>query len=179
MVFARSPMNCLDNIEQKWPRDGILRVEIIKNASEDYTIHQSYEKEYRGFEPESTWNATDDIISAASGDDIDEKFDTLDGQDHLANVTGEEEGAEHGFIKNDSIPGVSEAEETKETLFNHNDDAGDETKGESHESSLNGTLQYSVEEKPEKNMQPFRETLTEFEMLAKAGKLIGLILNLI
>ncbi|XP_064625075.1 membralin-like isoform X1 [Lineus longissimus] len=165
MVFARSPMNCLDNIEHEWPRDGILRVEIIKNASEDYTIHQSYEKEYRGFEHESTWNSTDDIVSAASGDDIDEKFES-DVKDNLTNVAGEEDGSEHGFIKNESIPDVSE--DTKDTLFSHGDDGGDEVKGESQETGLNGTLYYTLEEKPEKNMQPFRETLSEFEMLAKA-----------
>ena len=39
-------MNCLSDIQSKWPRDGILRVEIVNNASSDYSIQQSYEKEY-------------------------------------------------------------------------------------------------------------------------------------
>ena len=28
-----------------WPRDGILRVEIMKNPPDQYTVEQSYEKE--------------------------------------------------------------------------------------------------------------------------------------
>ena len=46
VVFARSPTNCLAHVQSNWPRNGILRVEVVRNASEDYTIMQSYEKEY-------------------------------------------------------------------------------------------------------------------------------------
>ena len=45
-VFSKQPANCLRDIEDSWPRDGILRVEIIANASENYTLTQSYKKEY-------------------------------------------------------------------------------------------------------------------------------------
>ena len=69
VVFNRNPINCLASIQDKWPRDGILRVEIVHNASSfyimsydlppvspthndqtDYTVNyslkESYEKEY-------------------------------------------------------------------------------------------------------------------------------------
>lgn len=44
IVFARAPINCLDHIKEDWPRTGILRVEIVHNASENYGIIDSYEK---------------------------------------------------------------------------------------------------------------------------------------
>lgn len=71
VVFNRNPINCLAPIQDKWPRDGILRVEIVHNASSFYimsydtppvslndddqlsesstsyySLRQSYEKEY-------------------------------------------------------------------------------------------------------------------------------------
>ena len=69
VVFNRNPINCLSSIQDKWPRDGILRVEIVHNASTfyimsydeeaneqlandenenkiNYSLKQSYEKEY-------------------------------------------------------------------------------------------------------------------------------------
>ncbi|XP_059168572.1 uncharacterized protein LOC131950443 [Physella acuta] len=45
-VFAKAPMNCLEHVQDIWPRDGILRVEIVRNAPENYTIIHSYKKEY-------------------------------------------------------------------------------------------------------------------------------------
>ena len=39
-------MNCLEHIQDSWPRDGILRVEIARNVPENYTIIHSYKKEY-------------------------------------------------------------------------------------------------------------------------------------
>lgn len=45
VAFSRSPTTCLEHIRDQWPRDGILRVEIIKNAAQDYDIEQSYAKE--------------------------------------------------------------------------------------------------------------------------------------
>lgn len=38
-------MNCLNHIKNDWPRNGILRVEILKNGAEDYNIEKSYAKE--------------------------------------------------------------------------------------------------------------------------------------
>ncbi|XP_015120808.1 membralin [Diachasma alloeum] len=45
IVFSRAPANCLEHVRDEWPRDGILRVEILRNAGEDYSIEKSYAKE--------------------------------------------------------------------------------------------------------------------------------------
>ncbi|XP_014227570.1 membralin isoform X2 [Trichogramma pretiosum] len=45
VVFSRTPANCLEHVRDDWPRDGILRVEILRNAGEDYNIEKSYAKE--------------------------------------------------------------------------------------------------------------------------------------
>ncbi|CAG5123159.1 unnamed protein product [Candidula unifasciata] len=45
-VFAKSPMNCLEHVQDIWPRDGILRVEIVRNAPDNYSLYNSYKKEY-------------------------------------------------------------------------------------------------------------------------------------
>ena len=50
VVFARSPIDCLQGVQSTWPRHGILRVEIVKNASDDYSIIHSYEKEYNQYD---------------------------------------------------------------------------------------------------------------------------------
>ena len=44
-VFVREPVNCLQNVVNVWPADGILRVEVIKNASKDYSLTESYKKD--------------------------------------------------------------------------------------------------------------------------------------
>ncbi|XP_077187770.1 membralin isoform X2 [Paroedura picta] len=33
VAFSRSPINCLEHVRDKWPRDGILRVEIQRNST--------------------------------------------------------------------------------------------------------------------------------------------------
>ncbi|XP_015282862.1 PREDICTED: membralin-like, partial [Gekko japonicus] len=33
IAFSRSPINCLEHVRDKWPRDGILRVEIQRNST--------------------------------------------------------------------------------------------------------------------------------------------------
>ena len=45
LAFARHPVKCLEEVKDTWPRDGILRVEIMKEAPNNYGIDASYEKE--------------------------------------------------------------------------------------------------------------------------------------
>lgn len=45
IAFSRTPTTCLEHVKDSWPRDGILRVEILRNVAHDYTIEQSYAKE--------------------------------------------------------------------------------------------------------------------------------------
>lgn len=45
IVFSKTPSTCLLHVKDTWPRDGILRVEIVKNLPQDYNIKHSYAKE--------------------------------------------------------------------------------------------------------------------------------------
>ena len=45
LAFARHPVRCLEEVKGSWPRDGILRVEIMRGPPENYGIEASYEKE--------------------------------------------------------------------------------------------------------------------------------------
>ncbi|XP_010895843.2 membralin isoform X2 [Esox lucius] len=43
IAFSRSPINCLEHVREKWPRDGILRVEIQRNSSRAPIFLQFYD----------------------------------------------------------------------------------------------------------------------------------------
>ncbi|XP_051893997.1 membralin [Pristis pectinata] len=45
IAFSRSPINCLEHIREKWPRNGILRVEIQRNSSRAPIFLQFYESD--------------------------------------------------------------------------------------------------------------------------------------
>merc|ERR550519_2198911 len=45
LVYTRHPVQCPEHIKDSWPRDGILRVEVVKAAPPGYNIDHSYEKE--------------------------------------------------------------------------------------------------------------------------------------
>lgn len=46
MAFVQSPTDCLEHLQDKWPRDGILRVEILKEKLDGkYTVEKSYLRE--------------------------------------------------------------------------------------------------------------------------------------
>lgn len=45
IVFSKTPSTCLLHVKDTWPRDGILRVEIVRNLPKDYNIEHSYAKE--------------------------------------------------------------------------------------------------------------------------------------
>ena len=46
-TFIHKPTECLSHLKNTWPKDGILRVEILRNGGADYTIENSYAKERR------------------------------------------------------------------------------------------------------------------------------------
>lgn len=56
IVFAKTPTTCLEHVRDTWPRDGIIRVEIVKNVAQDYNIEESYAKE--------------ELLKREKGDDI-------------------------------------------------------------------------------------------------------------
>ncbi|XP_065812433.1 membralin isoform X2 [Labrus bergylta] len=43
IAFSRSPINCLEAVRERWPRDGILRVEIQRNSSRASVFLQYYD----------------------------------------------------------------------------------------------------------------------------------------
>lgn len=134
-------------MQKSWPRDGILRVEIVRNASDDYSIIDSYEKEYsvtdlyeaypEEFNVTSEWgeqnvNLTEKSLKERSNETVEEK--------PLTDEAGGTEGEDKADINSTLI--------TLDLVFNTDE--------------------------PKSNMQPFRETLSEFEMLAKVGELLKL-----
>ena len=45
LVYTRQPVQCLHHLADKWPRDGVLRVEIQRGGpTPGYDIYTSYEK---------------------------------------------------------------------------------------------------------------------------------------
>ena len=53
IIFSRTPITCLDHIKDVWPRDGILRIDIIRGGNENvqnpttYSLQHSYIKEQK------------------------------------------------------------------------------------------------------------------------------------
>ncbi|XP_017768215.1 PREDICTED: membralin isoform X2 [Nicrophorus vespilloides] len=45
--FSKTPATCLQHVENTWPKDGILRVVIVKNPHDDYNLEHSYAKEMK------------------------------------------------------------------------------------------------------------------------------------
>ncbi|XP_051930177.1 membralin isoform X2 [Hippocampus zosterae] len=48
IAFSRSPINCLEGVRERWPRDGILRVEIQRNSSRPPVFLQFYDSQEGG-----------------------------------------------------------------------------------------------------------------------------------
>uniref|UniRef100_A0A3P8RXB7 Transmembrane protein 259 n=1 Tax=Amphiprion percula TaxID=161767 RepID=A0A3P8RXB7_AMPPE len=69
IAFSRSPINCLEGVRERWPRDGILRVEIQRNSSRAAVFLQHYDSPA----------LQDDMEAEPGGDeDEDEEEMTLD-----------------------------------------------------------------------------------------------------
>ncbi|KAG7210376.1 hypothetical protein KM043_011909 [Ampulex compressa] len=45
IAFSRAPTYCLEHVRGEWPKDGVLRVEIVKNGAGNYSIENSYAME--------------------------------------------------------------------------------------------------------------------------------------
>lgn len=107
IVFARTPINCLSHVSDSWPRHGILRVEIVRNASDNYSIINSYEKEYSDISLfmdsnvmeelglGSSWNASEDseTLENETTEKGEEMGSTVDEEDILED---EDEASDDG-----------------------------------------------------------------------------------
>lgn len=86
IAFSRSPINCLEVVRERWPRDGILRVEIQKNSSRAAIFMQYYDSTQLEEEmgPEGRGGASVAAISLAALWDEEENEEelTLEGFDN-------------------------------------------------------------------------------------------------
>ncbi|XP_068620152.1 membralin-like [Battus philenor] len=95
IAFSRTPTTCLNHVKDSWPREGILRVEILRNPAQDYSIEQSYAKEKKLKKGKEEFNsmlgmlATEGFVnieSSSSSDDLEEDEYLRDGTDY-GNIT--------------------------------------------------------------------------------------------
>lgn len=48
VVFNQKPVTCLSHLQDTWPRQGVLRVELFfEPPPEGYNLQQSYAKEFQ------------------------------------------------------------------------------------------------------------------------------------
>uniref|UniRef100_A0A8D0GF58 Transmembrane protein 259 n=1 Tax=Sphenodon punctatus TaxID=8508 RepID=A0A8D0GF58_SPHPU len=133
IAFSRSPINCLEHVRDKWPRDGILRVEIQRNSSRAPIFLQFCEVDkFPGMVMEST------------GEEEEE----------------EEEEMTVEMFENSSIKFELDIE-PKVFLKRHRVSSTEAL-------PQNESQEFSFSETPTKGMQPLSETVSEFEMLARA-----------
>lgn len=52
IVFSRSPINCLEHVRDRWPREGVLRVEVRHNSSRAPVVLQFCDGGLSGLELE-------------------------------------------------------------------------------------------------------------------------------
>lgn len=146
-MFAHDPINCLAHIQNDWPRAGILRVEIVRNAPQNYSITDSYEKEDRDealflhgrdvevFDRSSQMPSAGDFNST---DTTTSSVETLDGSQYVPELPDFE----------------VQSEDASTAAVN---------------SSSNGSAEKSPI--PLRRRVLFGRTISEFEMLARVGEL--------
>ncbi|XP_007435138.1 membralin isoform X1 [Python bivittatus] len=136
ITFSRSPINCLEHVRDKWPRDGILRVEIQRNSSRNPVFLQFCESErFPGL-----------VVEAAVGEEEEEE---------------DEEEMTVEMFENSSIKFDLDIEPK---IFHKPSRLSN-----AHILAPNESQEFSFSSEPaSKGMQPLSETVSEFEMLAKA-----------
>lgn len=135
IAFSRTPTTCLNHVKDSWPRDGILRVEILRNPSQEYTIEQSYAKERKLKKDKEELNsmlgmlATEGFINieSSTNDDIDDDDYIRDGTDY-GNITRVHDEAE-----------ASSPDKVIETAYVKPEGEGS-TAGTDEETDLNATI---------------------------------------
>ncbi|XP_071495173.1 membralin-like [Diadema antillarum] len=133
-TFSRSPINCLADYRDKWPREGILRVEIVRNRTDGPIYEVSYGRRIQG-------------------------VTKVEDDPQYANVSLMPTYWEYP----DVVKGEEVVKEEKEDMV----------KGSLWQGILWTAINSTVGDLPnthslEKNMQPFRETVSEFEMFTRA-----------
>lgn len=63
VVFNQKPMTCLSHLQDQWPRQGVLRVELFfETPPDNYDLQQSYAKEFEDSYEEFHFNRTQSEI---------------------------------------------------------------------------------------------------------------------
>ncbi|KAH9494727.1 hypothetical protein Btru_017732 [Bulinus truncatus] len=107
-VFAKAPMNCLEHVQEIWPRDGILRVEIMRNVPENYSLLNSYRKEYSDIQLFLQSSLADELgledsnISMAFGED-DDDVDNEDNSNSTLTDTGIDQDVDSSRVGNSTL----------------------------------------------------------------------------
>lgn len=66
IVFSRSPINCLEHVRDRWPREGVLRVEVRHNSSRAPVVLQFCEGGLSGLELEEEEELTVEMFTNSS-----------------------------------------------------------------------------------------------------------------
>ena len=175
VVFARTPINCLSHVKDSWPRDGILRVEIVHNASENYTLLNSYEKEYTDFTLSFFNNRTKDGES-----DLGEVQHEGDVTGDLSNEKEDKVDEELGIKVKERIKDILETKK-KYSSPEQTKDSSDVTDNWTYSENLNLFKDDQTEQNENNTIyeEPVVQTEStsvigftpsEIEMLAKVGK---------
>ncbi|KAI5101873.1 membralin isoform X1 [Silurus meridionalis] len=141
IAFSRSPINCLEHVREKWPRDGILRVEIQRNSSRAPIFLQFYETE--GFQG---------LVKELDGDKEES------GQVPVHQEEEEEEEMTVDMFDNSSVRFELDIEPRLKPLVRDG----------ASSSGSNDTQDLSFSQAPSKGMQPLKESVSEIEMLTRA-----------
>ncbi|XP_035987671.1 membralin isoform X2 [Fundulus heteroclitus] len=73
IAFSRSPINCLEAVRDRWPRDGILRVEIQRNSSRAAVYLQHYDSSVFQEEEEERGRGGGVVAGVSLGGDEEEE----------------------------------------------------------------------------------------------------------
>ncbi|KAM9831716.1 membralin [Neosynchiropus ocellatus] len=148
IAFSRSPINCLEAVRERWPRDGILRVEIQRNSSRVPIFLQYYDSS--GFQEELGQEAADGGMAGLS----------------LAALQEEEEEEEEMTLEmfdNSSVQFELDIEpRLKPSLIGGGAVGGGGGGGSANESQDVSFSQTT------KGMQPLRDKVSELEMMTRA-----------
>jgi len=142
----------LAHVQKDWPRAGILRVEIVRNAPPNYSINDSYEKEYHdesmflGSKEVGLFDPGSRSTTATDSNTTDLKGSSADTPDNVQ------------YVK--ELPDLEVQSEDASTV----------------------TANSSSSENPEKSAVPLRrrvlfgQTISDFELLAKVGELCSMVI---
>ncbi|KAE8294733.1 Membralin Transmembrane protein 259 [Larimichthys crocea] len=158
IAFSRSPINCLEVVRERWPRDGILRVEIQRNSSRASVFLQYYGS--TGLQEELEAEEGGGGVAGAGGG--------VAGLS-LAALLEEEEDEEEMTLEmfdNSSVQFELDIEpRLKPSLIGG--DVGGAAGGAAGAGGVNNSQDVSFSQTP-KGMQPLKESVSELEMMTRA-----------